>query len=31
MAVWVMFFCILLTMMMNPAMALSDHDRQVIA
>jgi hypothetical protein len=31
MAVWVMFFCILLTMMMNPAMALSDHDRQLIA
>jgi hypothetical protein len=31
MAVWVMFFCILLTMLMNPAMALSDHDRQLIA
>jgi hypothetical protein len=28
---WVMFFCIPLTTMMNPAMALSDHDRQVIA
>jgi hypothetical protein len=31
MAVWMMFFCIFLTMIMNPAMALSDHDRQVIA
>jgi hypothetical protein len=31
MTVWVMFFCILLATMMNPAMALSDHDRQVIA
>jgi hypothetical protein len=31
MAVWVMFFCILLTTIFNPAMALSDHDRQVIA
>jgi hypothetical protein len=31
MAVWVMFFCILLTMMMNLAITLSDHDRQVIA
>jgi hypothetical protein len=31
MAVWVMFLCILLTMLINPAMALSDHDRQVIA
>jgi hypothetical protein len=31
MAVWVMFFCILLTTMLNPAMALCDHDRQLIA
>jgi hypothetical protein len=31
MAVWVMFLCILLTMLINPAMALSDHDRQIIA
>jgi hypothetical protein len=31
MAVWVIFLCILLTMMINPAMALSNHDRQVIA
>jgi hypothetical protein len=31
MAVWVMFLCILLTMLTNLAMALSDHDRQVIA
>jgi hypothetical protein len=31
MAVWVMFFCILLTMMINPTMTLSDYDRQVIA
>jgi hypothetical protein len=31
MTVWVMFFCILLATMMNPAIALSDHDRQVIA
>jgi hypothetical protein len=31
MAVWVMFLCILLTMLINPEMALSDHDRQVIA
>jgi hypothetical protein len=31
MAVWVMFFCILLTTIFNSAMALGDHDRQVIA
>jgi hypothetical protein len=31
MTVCVMFFCILLTMMFNPAMALGDQDRQVIA
>jgi hypothetical protein len=31
MAVWVMFLYILLAMQLNSAMALSDHDRQVIA
>jgi hypothetical protein len=31
MAVWVMFLYILLAMLINPAMALSDKDRQVIA
>jgi hypothetical protein len=31
MAVWVMFLYILLAMQLNLAMALSDHDRQVIA
>jgi hypothetical protein len=30
-AVWVMFLYILLAMLINPAMALSDHNRQVIA
>jgi hypothetical protein len=31
MTVWVMFFCVLLSMMFNPAMALGNHDRPVIA
>jgi hypothetical protein len=31
MAVWVMFLYILLALQLNSAMALSDHDRQVIA
>jgi hypothetical protein len=31
MTVWVMFLCVLLSMMCHPAMALGDHDKQVIA
>jgi hypothetical protein len=31
MTVWVMFLCVLLSMMCHPTMALGDHDKQVIA
>jgi hypothetical protein len=31
MTMWVMFLCVLLSMMCHPAMALGDHDKQVIA
>jgi hypothetical protein len=31
MTVWVMFLCVLLSMMCHPAMALGDQDKQVIA
>jgi hypothetical protein len=31
MTMWVMFLCILLSMMCHPAMALGDHDTQVVA
>jgi hypothetical protein len=31
MTVWVMFFCVLLSRMFHPTMALGDHDKQVIA
>jgi hypothetical protein len=30
MTVWVMFFCVLLSMMFNPAMALGDHDPTIV-
>jgi hypothetical protein len=31
MTVWVMFLCVLLSMMFNPTITLGNHDRQVIA
>jgi hypothetical protein len=31
MTMWVMFLCILLSMMCHPAMALGNHDKQVVA
>jgi hypothetical protein len=31
MTIWVMFLCVLLSMMCHPTMALQDHDKQVIA
>jgi hypothetical protein len=31
MTMWVMFLCVLLSMMCHPTMALGDYDKQVIA